>query len=116
MWRISKTFQFAAAHFLPRVHAKHKCGSMHGHTYSVTFVFQSDELVEGMVHDFELKDISEWVAGVLDHKNLNNILTNPTSECLARYVFDTWAYAYPTLSCVRVSESPNTFAEWCRDA
>ena len=40
--RITKTFTFDAAHWLPRVPEGHKCGRLHGHTYSVTIAVEGD--------------------------------------------------------------------------
>lgn len=37
-YRIGKSFTFDAAHRLPGLRAGHKCGRLHGHTYTVEVV------------------------------------------------------------------------------
>jgi 6-pyruvoyltetrahydropterin/6-carboxytetrahydropterin synthase len=110
IYRISKTFQFSASHQLHQLPEGHKCRRMHGHSYSVTLILQSETL-DGwdFVKDYgALSTFREWVNVQLDHRHLND----PTAENIAKWVFDRWAQVWPELVTVRVSESPNTWAEY----
>jgi 6-pyruvoyltetrahydropterin/6-carboxytetrahydropterin synthase len=89
---IYKEFTFEAAHLLPNVPAGHKCGRLHGHSYRVQ-VHVSGELDDklGWVMDFaDIKKIVRPIIKELDHYYLNDIpgLENPTSENLARWIWD----------------------------
>jgi 6-pyruvoyltetrahydropterin/6-carboxytetrahydropterin synthase len=72
---LRKTFQFEAAHLLPRLPKTHKCRRLHGHSFSVEVVVTGacDERL-GWVMDYA--DISSafkplWTR--LDHYYLNDI-------------------------------------------
>ena len=89
---IFRAFTFEAAHRLPNVAEGHKCGRLHGHSYRVE-VHVSGEVDPhtGMVVDFaEIDAAFEPLHGCLDHYYLNEIagLENPTSENLARWIWD----------------------------
>lgn len=109
---IFKEFTFEAAHRLPNVVPGHKCARLHGHSFQVsvhlTGLVGSDT---GWVRDF--RDIScamEPLLDVLDHYYLNEIagLDNPTSEVLARWIWERLAEALPELSQVVVRETCNS--------
>ena len=90
--RLEKTFTFEAAHWLPNVSQGHKCGRMHGHSFKVTIVVEGevDEHV-GWVMDYGIiKDAFSPLEKKLDHYCLNEIegLENPTSEVLAKWIWD----------------------------
>ncbi|MBF0522538.1 MAG: 6-carboxytetrahydropterin synthase QueD [Candidatus Omnitrophica bacterium] len=104
----------AAAHFLREY--KGKCESLHGHTYHVEVVIAAQILNNlGMVADFtELKKkLNEFLSG-LDHVCLNELeffkANNPTTENLARYIYDEYAKIISPLkvSRVRVWESDSS--------
>ena len=113
-YRISKTFQFSAAHHLPALPEGHKCRRVHGHNYRVTLTLAADELDgAGMVRDYgDLDQVRNWIAGQLDHRDLNAIDDQPTAERLARLTFIHWAADLPELVEVTVSETPATSASY----
>lgn len=120
MYTISKTFGFDAAHWLPNLPETHKCNRLHGHTYTVGITIMSpasDVDDDGFVVDFgEFEPIRDYIDAVLDHRTLNNIVDNPTSENLARHLYD-FASRLGLVPdggqmTVRVSETPNTWAEY----
>lgn len=108
---VFKVFQVEAAHFLPNVPADHKCRRMHGHSFRIE-VHVNGPVGEdsGWVMDFaDLKRAFQPLFDQLDHHCLNDIegLDNPTSENLARWVWQRLQPALPGLSKVIVQETCN---------
>ena len=92
MIEIFREFTFEAAHRLPNVPEGHKCARLHGHSYRLE-VHVRGEVDESMgwLMDFaDVKAAVKPVIGRLDHYYLNEIsgLENPTSEVLAKWVWD----------------------------
>lgn len=93
--KLTKSFTFDAAHFLPN--HKGKCSNMHGHTYKleVTVVRENGKLMEsgsdeGMVIDFsDLKTIVKAeVIDKVDHTVLNEVFSfRTTAENMAAHIF-----------------------------
>src|ERR1700722_3390017 len=106
---IFKEFTFEAAHHLPNVPNGHKCGRLHGHSFRVAIhVSGPIDPESGWVLDFsEIKTAFEPLAEVLDHSYLNEIpgLGNPTSEQIARWIWDRLRTALPGLCRVVVRET-----------
>lgn len=106
---ISRSFTFEAAHLLPNVPAGHKCRRLHGHSFHVTVHVEGpigDRT--GWVMDFaDLKDACRPIHEQLDHRYLNDIegLENPTSEHIARWIWQRLAPTLPGLSAVAVRET-----------
>jgi len=108
---VFKVFQLEAAHYLPNVPADHKCRRMHGHSFRIE-VHVSGPVGNdsGWVMDFaDLKRAFQPLFDQLDHHCLNDIegLENPTSENLARWVWQRLKPALPGLSKVIVQETCN---------
>ena len=106
---IFKEFTFEAAHRLPHVPEGHKCGRLHGHSFRVApHVAGPVEPESGWLMDFaELKERFESLHGRLDHHYLNEIegLDNPTSENIARWIWEQLKPIVPQLSQVVVQET-----------
>lgn len=90
-FEIFKEFTFEAAHQLPNTPDGHKCRRLHGHSFRVEIHVRGSLDSVGWVIDFA--DISAaWLPlhGILDHNYLNDVcgLENPTSESLARWIWD----------------------------
>jgi 6-pyruvoyltetrahydropterin/6-carboxytetrahydropterin synthase len=119
-FRIAKRFTFEAAHQLAGLPEGHKCGRLHGHSYTVEVVVTATELTgPGFVADFaDLAPAKQHLAERFDHHALNASLdVEPTSENLARCLFEWCAENLPlpttaALEAVRVSETPATWAEY----
>lgn len=105
---IFKEFTFEAAHRLPNVPEGHKCSRLHGHSYRVE-VHVTGDVAEGTGWVMDFADIKEAFAPLhdkLDHQYLNEVkgLENPTSEVLARWIWDRLEAVLP-LSAVLVRET-----------
>jgi len=109
---LAREFSFESAHYLPNVPEGHKCGRMHGHSYTVEVQVRGavDERT-GFVQDFG--DLSAAFAPIgkqLDHHPLNEIdgLENPTSENLARWLWERLSDKLPLLHAIVVRETPRS--------
>ena len=127
--------EFSAAHFLSNYQGK--CENLHGHNYKVRLWVQGENLDEGgMLADFSLlKKALKEVLDPLDHSCLNELVIfkgnpiadDPSSERIARFIFDKVKEKLPELgikkellyavdvfendrSMARYSCSPNTTA------
>lgn len=109
---IFKEFTFEAAHRLPNVPAGHKCARLHGHSFRVAIHVRAPVDPQlGWVMDFgEIKEAFQPLLDRLDHYYLNEIegLQNPTSEQLARWIWQRLAPRLPHLSQVEVRETCTT--------
>lgn len=117
MFTITKRFTFEAAHQLHGLPDGHQCGRLHGHSYAVELVLQSEALTPpGFVVDYgDLAPFANWVKQSLDHRNLNDVFAAPTTaENLARAMFDVARAIQPDwpLVAVRVFETAKTSAEY----
>jgi 6-pyruvoyltetrahydropterin/6-carboxytetrahydropterin synthase len=101
-------FRFEAAHRLPRVPAGHKCARLHGHSFKIEIAVTGEVDPEtGWLIDFgELERAWRPLYLKLDHYYLNEVegLENPTSEVLARWLWDRLKPSLPLLSKVIVHE------------
>jgi len=106
---IYKHFTFEAAHRLPHVPEGHKCGRLHGHSFQATVrVAGPVGKDSGWVMDFgDLKEAWAPLHEELDHRYLNEVkgLENPTSEVLARWIWQRLRNSLPLLSEVEVRET-----------
>lgn len=106
---IYREFTFEAAHRLPHVRDGHKCARLHGHSYRVEVHVTGPVGAEsGWVLDFaDLKSAFKPLHEQLDHYYLNDIdgLANPTSEVLARWIWERLYPQLPELSAIVVRET-----------
>ena len=114
--RLVHEFRFEAAHRLPRVAPGHKCARLHGHSFRVELAVEGpvDE-TSGWFIDFQhLYDAWKPLYEVLDHNYLNEVhgLENPTSEFLARWVWERMKPALPPLIRVTVFETCEARCEY----
>ncbi len=106
---IFKEFTFEAAHRLPHVPPGHKCARLHGHSFRIELHVRGlEEHETGWVMDFaDIKRAFQPLYDQLDHNYLNEIegLSNPTSEQLARWIWQRLRPSLPGLSEVLVRET-----------
>lgn len=114
-YTICKQFSFDASHKLTGLPDGHKCARLHGHTYRVEVILQSEILNEvGFVVDYgDLKALKDYIDHHLDHRHLNDMLPLQTSaENIAKHLFDFCKQHWSQTTKVRVSETPKTWAEY----
>jgi 6-pyruvoyltetrahydropterin/6-carboxytetrahydropterin synthase len=116
MHTIAKRFAFSASHVIGGLPDDHPCARLHGHNYEVEVVLQSPVLdARGFVRDFhELRALRDFINATLDHRHLNDVLGHActTSEVLAQWLYDWCRTRWPEVVAVRVSETPETWAEY----
>jgi 6-pyruvoyltetrahydropterin/6-carboxytetrahydropterin synthase len=117
---ISKTFQIEAAHRLPNVPAGHKCARLHGHSFRIEVHVQGPlDPQFGWVMDYaDIKAAFAPLFEQLDHHYLNDIpgLGNPTSENLARWVWNALKPRLPLLARIVVHETCTTMCSYAGPA
>lgn len=125
MYSVTKEISFDAAHRLVLGY-QGKCANIHGHTWRARFHVHGDALNEvGMLFDFnEFSVMKKWIDDNLDHacivsshdEALNKFLHqngmklfvtpgNPTSEELARILFEVAKIHRINVSTVEVDET-----------
>lgn len=123
MFTLRKTKQVEASHQLP--HHDGKCKGLHGHTWTITVEIKGKALhitgpKRGMLFDYyDLGQLMKTHVESLDHRHLNDIYPNPTSETIAGAIFGAMAPEIEIksggrafLSRVLVSETANSCAEF----
>jgi len=114
--RLVHEFRFEAAHRLPKVPAGHKCSRLHGHSFKVELAVEGPVNEEtGWFLDFaHLYAAWEPIYTEIDHNFLNDVpgLENPTSEVLARWLWNRLRPALPALVRVTVFETCNARCEY----
>jgi len=116
MFSIKIESHFSAAHNLRGYRGK--CEELHGHNWKIEIeVFKDKPDKSGMVLDFRyLKGKLNKVLEKLDHKHLNNLSYfkkfNPTSENIARYIYEKLQNKVSGLNSVMVWESENCSATY----
>jgi 6-pyruvoyltetrahydropterin/6-carboxytetrahydropterin synthase len=108
---LKKSFQFEAAHSLPHLPAEHKCARLHGHSFKIelTVEGQVDEKLGWLIDYADLSEAFRPIWEKLDHRHLNEIegLENPTSENIARWVWNEIKPTIPLLNSIEVAETCN---------
>jgi 6-pyruvoyltetrahydropterin/6-carboxytetrahydropterin synthase len=106
--RVRRRLTFEAAHRLP--HHPGKCRELHGHSYVLWVTVERDVDPEnGLALDFsdlERTVRHEVVAGV-DHRCLNDVLSNPTAEHIAIWIWRRLVEVLPGLVEIELFETEN---------
>jgi len=111
-FELKQHFQIESARFLPHLPSEHPCSRMHGHSFKIilTLVGPLDPKIGWVIDYHEISKIMQPLLAKLDHQVLNEVagLENPTSELLAKWIFDHATKNLPMLKCVSVMETPST--------
>jgi len=111
---LTRSFRLESARFLPRLPATHPCSRVHGHSFVIELELAGEVDPElGWLIDYnDIAAAFEPLRQALDHHLLNEVegLENPTSEHIARWVFERLARTLPALTAVTVMETPETRA------
>ena len=123
MYELKIITQFAAAHRLENFYGK--CEALHGHNWKVEVLLAGERLDEaGLLMDFgQIKARTNALLEEIDHKYLNELEAfreqNPSSENLARYLFERLAAALNgeavRVCRVNVWESDSSCASYFKD-
>ena len=116
MFEIKVKGNFSAAHNLREYHGK--CERLHGHNWAVEAVFYYGKLgQDGMAIDFKLakKALADAIEK-LDHSCLNELdffkKVNPTSENIAKFIYDGIKKKIKNISAVAVWENEASCATY----
>jgi 6-pyruvoyltetrahydropterin/6-carboxytetrahydropterin synthase len=94
----------------------HKCARLHGHSFKVELAVEGPvDPHTGWLIDFAvLHDLWAPLHERLDHRYLNEVpgLENPTSEVLARWIWDAMAPRLPSLVRVTLFETCEARCEY----
>ena len=111
-----RSFTFEAAHWLPTFPEGHKCRRLHGHSYRVEVVVAGEvDPQRGYLIDYgDIASACEPVRTQLDHYCLNEVagLENPTSENIARWIWERLKPALPPLRRIVIHETCTSRCEY----
>lgn len=120
MYTVSIETEFSAAHIIRGYNGP--CSRLHGHNWKVTVEAKTDVLDNlGMSVDFYLlQKKTDEIISQFDHRDLNTTppfdqALNPTSENIARYIFDELKKHLPAhikLSSVAIGETEKCTAKY----
>lgn len=106
---LRRTFQFEAAHLLPRLPENHKCRRLHGHSFQVEIVVRGacDPELGWLMDYADIKAAFQPIWERLDHHYLNEVpgLENPTSENIAAWIWKELKPGLPALAEITVAET-----------
>jgi len=104
-----KEYRFEAAHRLQEVAPGHKCARLHGHSFKfeIHVAGPVDERTGWFIDYGVFDDAVMPLVAKLDHYYLNEVegLANPTSEVLARWLFESIRAKVPSLQAVTLYET-----------
>lgn len=84
--RIFQRFTFDAAHRLP------DWPELHGHSYTVELWFEGPVIDGYVIPERELLGLTKTIKEKLDHKYLNDVISTPTSENIALFIWGQLAH------------------------
>ena len=106
---LRKSFQFEAAHLLPKLPRSHKCRRLHGHSFQVELgvTGDCDPKLRWVIDYADIAQAFKPLWEKLDHRYLNEVpgLENPTSESIAIWIWSRLKPRLPLLTEVVVAET-----------
>ena len=116
MFEVKIETSFSAAHHL--LNYKGKCENQHGHNWKVEVFVQGNSLDKSnILVDFKvLKHEVNEIMELLDHKDINELEAfknqSPSSEFIAKFIYEKVRETFPTVSKVSVWETPTSCASY----
>jgi 6-pyruvoyltetrahydropterin/6-carboxytetrahydropterin synthase len=111
-FELKQHFQIESARFLPKLEKTHPCSRMHGHSFKIilTLIGNMDPTAGWVMDYHDIQEKMKPILALIDHRILNEVpgLENPTSELLAKWVYDQAHKALPILVRVTIAETPTT--------
>jgi 6-pyruvoyltetrahydropterin/6-carboxytetrahydropterin synthase len=111
-YELKQHFHIESARFLPKLPKGHPCASMHGHSFKIVLTLVGPLNPElGWVIDYhEITTVMQPLLQMMDHKVLNEVpgLENPTSELLAKWIFEKASASLSLLKTVSIMETTQT--------
>lgn len=111
-YELKQQFQIESARFLPHLPKNHPCASMHGHSFKIilSLVGDLDPKVGWVIDYHEITQVMQPLLKMLDHGVLNEVpgLENPTSELLAKWIYEKAYISLPMLKTVSIQETSTT--------
>lgn len=111
-YELKQHFHIESARFLPNLPKSHPCSNMHGHSFKIVLSLVGDlDPKIGWVMDYhEISQVMTPLLKQLDHKILNEVpgLENPTSELLAKWIYEKVQNTIPMLKNVSIMETTST--------
>lgn len=111
-FELKQQFQIESARFLPNLPAHHPCSRLHGHSFKIVLKLTGplDEKIGWVMDYHEIQQKMLPLLSQLDHRTLNDVegLTNPTSELLAKWIFERAQKFIPFLTQVSIQETSLT--------
>ncbi len=111
-YELKQHFQIESARFLPHLEKTHPCSRMHGHSFKIilTLVGDLDPKLGWVVDYNDIQKTMKPILEQIDHRVLNEVagLENPTSELLAKWIFDKALVLLPILKSVSILETSLT--------
>jgi len=114
---ITRKFGFEAAHHLPRYQGP--CFNPHGHSYKLRVSLDVPiDRHSGMTYDFMDLDrlVRERVLTHLDHKNVNDLIENPTAEHIILWIWGQLNGKVPGLCELRLAETDDCWVTYRGEA
>ena len=108
---LNVVFTFAASHFLTKYHGK--CENLHGHNYKLVVKVSGGIKDDGMVIDYKevKKIVKKHVISEIDHKHLNELVDNPSSENITVWIWERLKKHLP-LKKITLYETEKYFCEY----
>lgn len=111
-YELKQHFHIESARFLPNLPKNHPCSRVHGHSFKVILTLRGPLQPQmGWVMDYhEISSVMAPLIEQLDHRTLNDIpgLENPTSELLAKWIYEKAKQKLDLLTAVSIQETTST--------
>jgi 6-pyruvoyltetrahydropterin/6-carboxytetrahydropterin synthase len=111
---LTRSFRIESARSLPRLPPTHPCARVHGHSFLIELELAGpiDPELGWLIDYNDIAAAFEPLRLALDHRLLNEVegLENPTSELIARWIFDRLSPSLNALTAVTIMETPETRA------